>query len=598
MSTFYKYAERNADSYIDWSEIGKDVNKMLSDENKRREDEKAELDRVTKQGFDALANGPQGEHEGINQWWLDFADNGSKYLKLQDDLLKSGQLKVRDFVKNRQNLMDGTDQATKLVKNYQDEYSDKMTRLKDNKSQALELWATASVEGFADFSKSRLYINPATGAVSVAMMTKKNVNGKDIYAMDDNPNTFMTVNEMQGRIKAKFDRFDVDKALDDYVGSLGESIQLIENIAKTTGAKTISSVLDPTSKSYSDVAFNFVNAETEALKSFMTNPYNVSSIMTENIKGKGGTVYEFTQNEEEAKKDKTKIFVYTDPASGMVTPKFTKEQETDVLEWLRGQARLRYDKKMKVEDVKYKAEFAPNQTQFWQYQVGQDKEKLAVEANYLSKLYSGTDAEVKSAVDFFNGLSNEYRMDRTKDGVSIKYADGTTKDIDFKAAGKLKDLDDFAVSVAPALLGKEVNITDLKRGLVPTQGKEFNSTAEYSSTTTTPNMKYYDIVSSKLSNAKQAFVNNEEIAAKTLGSLYGDLGFTFMTAKDNKSQIIVTAPDKKSTIIKVDLGGDDAKKAAEQLDGFIKSHSTKESIQNSISFKSNGVNPNGVGANW
>jgi hypothetical protein len=592
MSTFYKYAERNADSYIDWSEIGKNISTMLSDENKRREDEKAELDRVTKEGFDALANGPQGEHEGINQWWLDYADNGSKYLKLQDDLLKSGQLKVRDFVKNRQNLMDGTDQATKLVKNYQDEYSDKMTRLKDHKSQALELWATASVEGFADFSKSRLYINPATGAVSVAMMTKKNVNGKDIYAMDDNPNTFMTVNEMQGRIKAKFDRFDVDKALDDYVGSLGESIQLIEDIAKTTGAKTISSVLDPTSKTYNDVAFNFVNAETDVLKSFMTNPYNMSSIMTENIKGQGGTVYEFTQNEEEAKKDKTKIFVYTDPASGMVTPKPTKEQENDVLEWLRGQARLRYDKKMKVEDVKYKAEFAPNQLQPWQYQVGQEKQKLTVAANYLSKLYSGTDDEVKAAVDFFNGFSTTSKMTRTKDGVSITYTDGRTKDINFKAGDKLKTLEDFAVSAAPALLGDDVNIIDVKRGLVPTQGRAFNPNAQYTSITTTkqdPFTIYDNIVSSKLDNTKQAVKDKEENVVRNLGSIYGDLGFIFTTESDNKSQVIVTAPNKATIKIPVNLSDTDAKKAAQELNSFIKANGTTQSIVKGISFNPNGV---------
>jgi hypothetical protein len=600
MSTFYKYAERNADSYIDWAEVGKDVTTMLSDENKRREDEKAELDRVTKESFDALANGPQGEHEGINQWWLDYADNGSKYLKLQDDLLKSGRLKVRDFVKNRQNLMDGTDQATKLVKSYQDEWADKMAREKDDKNQYLETWATASVEGFADFSRSRLYINPATGAVSVAMMTKKNVDGKDIYTMDDNPTSFMTVNEMQGRIKAKFDKFDVDNALDQYVGSLGENIQLIEDIAKTTGAKTISSVLDPTSKSYNDVAFNFVKAETDALTSLMANPYNISSIMTENIKGKGGKAYDFTQSEDEAKRDKTKIFVYTDPKSGMVTPRPTDEQKADVLEWLRSQARLRYDKKMKVEDVKYKAEYPPIPMQQWQWEAAQENQKLATAANYLSKLYNGTDAEVKSAVDFFNGFSTTSKMSRDKDGISITYADGRTKDISFKTGDKgdkLKTLEDFAVSAAPALLGDNVNITDIKRGLVPTKGISFNQNASYTSTTTPkedPNTTYGNIVSTKLSGTKQAIKNTEENAIRNLGSIYGDLGFIFESDnKDGKSQITVTAPNKKSATFNVNLSDNDADKSSKIINSFIKANGTKESIQRSIDLTGGGIDYSG-----
>lgn len=569
MSTFYKYAERNADSYINWAEIGKDMTTMLNDENKRREDEKAAIDKVTKEGFDALANGPQGEHEGINQWWLDYADNGSKYLKMQDDLLKSGQLKVRDFVKNRQNLMDGTDQATKLVQSYQDEYADKMTRLKENKSQALETWATASVEGFADFSKSRLYVNPATGAVSVAMMTKKRVDGKDVYAMDDTPSSFMTVNEMQGRIKAKFDRFDVDGALDKYVGGLGEKISIVERMGKL-GGKTVSQFLNAPDKEYSDVAFKFVEAETDALKSFMTNPYNMSSIMTENIKDANGKVYDFTQDPNEAKRDKSKIYVTTDPKSGMVTPQFTDEQKKDVLEWLRGQARLRYDQKSTVADVKYPAEFAPQE---WLSDASAKRKQLNDEGNFIGKLYSGTDAEIESAVQHFNGRSTTAHMERTPTGVKIIYKDGSSKPFNFKSGNSLVTKEDFIRGVAPMLLGDDIDVNQVLKGAVATSSNAFNPTANVSATTTykeSPMVTFSNNVKSNTNKAVTVLRENiDQYAVPKLQAIYGGYGVTFEKSSD-KNKVKVVSKDGKKTIEITTKGDSDSNaKNADAIQAFI-----------------------------
>ena len=41
MATYYKYAERGADSQVNWAEVGKNLSDMLSDEVKIREEKKA-----------------------------------------------------------------------------------------------------------------------------------------------------------------------------------------------------------------------------------------------------------------------------------------------------------------------------------------------------------------------------------------------------------------------------------------------------------------------------------------------------------------------------------------------------------------------------
>ena len=44
MATFYKYAERSAESQVNWAEIGKDMTDMLRQEVAVREEKKAAID--------------------------------------------------------------------------------------------------------------------------------------------------------------------------------------------------------------------------------------------------------------------------------------------------------------------------------------------------------------------------------------------------------------------------------------------------------------------------------------------------------------------------------------------------------------------------
>ena len=40
MATYYKYAERSADSQVNWAEVGKGISDMLADEVKIREEKR------------------------------------------------------------------------------------------------------------------------------------------------------------------------------------------------------------------------------------------------------------------------------------------------------------------------------------------------------------------------------------------------------------------------------------------------------------------------------------------------------------------------------------------------------------------------------
>ena len=67
MPTYYKYAERSADSQVNWAEVGKGISDMLADEVKIREEKKAAYETAFQDDMKQLSTQPQGDwQDGTN----------------------------------------------------------------------------------------------------------------------------------------------------------------------------------------------------------------------------------------------------------------------------------------------------------------------------------------------------------------------------------------------------------------------------------------------------------------------------------------------------------------------------------------------------
>ena len=128
MATYYKYVERNAKDRINWNEVGKSVSDMLQEETKVRLEKKAEIDENSRQFGIELANAPVGDYDHGNTFINGFATDMTEYRRMQDNLLKTGQLNLGEYTRNRQNNTDGTKLTFDLAKTYQEAYTDKMDR--------------------------------------------------------------------------------------------------------------------------------------------------------------------------------------------------------------------------------------------------------------------------------------------------------------------------------------------------------------------------------------------------------------------------------------------------------------------------------------
>jgi len=487
------YAEKQPTDYIDWSKIGKDLSLTLNAEAKRREELKAKLDEENRLAVNKLQEAPQGEHKGANQWTLEFANNGSQYLLNLNKLLKSGQMSVKDYTIAVQNMKDGTNDTFNLMKEYQETFSEKMDRYKKGESQDLELWLNSQAEGYANFNKSQVYIDPSTGRVNIAMKEKKIIDGKEVYVMTSNPNQISTVNSLRNQLKGKYDKFDSDAATNSYVDALGKEITALRTAGGPSRSGQIMSIEDITSREYYEGAdpktrtmiYNFKEAETNAINAMLENPLNRSSILTNNIKfSKDGNQYSYTYDIEEAKKNKNLILLRLDEKSGQPIPDFEnsphgKEQMELSTEWLRTQARSKYDRKSDIETYN---ESRPEPIQKWQYDAGQEKKDEANTAMMLGRLWGAkNDAELKTATDYFSGFDPSIKkVTRGKNGLTITRLDATgnleTRNISFYQDGKLKSQEDFIRSAGPQFNLRDVNTALKKGGFI--KGATFNTKEE------------------------------------------------------------------------------------------------------------------------
>jgi hypothetical protein len=73
--TFYKYGERDAIQYTDWSEISKNFSTMISDELTRREDKKAEIQKGVDETMKFINDNPIGDFDVANDFSLSHAKN-------------------------------------------------------------------------------------------------------------------------------------------------------------------------------------------------------------------------------------------------------------------------------------------------------------------------------------------------------------------------------------------------------------------------------------------------------------------------------------------------------------------------------------------
>jgi len=442
MSTYYGYAEREAEDNIDWSVVGSDITKMLQEEVTRREVLKKEIDDASRKFGQTLSEAPTGTHKGANDFITGFTGDVSQARLMQDRLLKSGQLKVKDYLLQRANLTDGTKGIFNVAKKFQAEFKRKADRMTQDESAKLEQTLFQMTEGFANFNNSGAYINPTNFQVSLAKKERvKDKDGNFVYQMSDKPQDFFTVNELNTFVSVDLDRFKTSEALDEIAKSAGvrdQSIVYYDSATQLYKTVKISDVTGEVFKnlpaSQQKLVNSYKEAEEDAIDNILANKYNAASILTDYV-GKG---YDFTFDPKEAAKNDKLILLEKDPgASGLPKVTLSASQEKVIRETLSEGIKFRLDQTYEETGVQKREQSAANRA------LSLNQKKYEATADTILKdwvigaMGASNETTSKASYDNITTLYNEINQGTDKkqirrinkvgnNSIQIVYTDGTS----------------------------------------------------------------------------------------------------------------------------------------------------------------------------
>jgi hypothetical protein len=578
--TYYKYAEREANSQINWAEVSKGLTDTITQIDQDRQAKKAAIDDATRKDMLTLADAPKGENTTASEWTIKYANDMMNYRLTIDRLLKSGKMSLRDYQVAAQNSKDSTNLVFTISKEYQDEYKSIMDRKRAGDSSRFEVEMAAMNESLANISSTVPYINSTNGMVYLAT----GVPGEDgVQKMGDN---YVSLQALRNRVKTKIDKYDLSAGLASAASELGE--YTISEIGRTGFRRTgiVTDISDPTLRS------TYTQWEDATVKNIMASNYQLASILADNMNTnpRTGGQYRITTNKAEFDADKSGdvVLMANENGSGIVMPQFKEEQRKDVEAFIKGQIKNYIDQKSEKRPFQEPEPYRPSQAEI---EASNTAKTTRQSGNMLAKLYSGDAAEIQSAVDYFNGLDEVDSIVRDSSGVQIKFSNGESKTVQFKNPdGSLKTQADFIRSATSHLIGSDADVNEVLKGSIGTGKKAFNTTGKASAVTTrstpakplTPQQKAKNYLSSAIT--ANIINQEEEVAVPQLLSALEKLGFD---AEESGAGNYVTikspgTKDKSGVSKQFSLkdGADEAAKVRQSIIDFVTANLGQEALLN------------------
>jgi len=219
MATYYKYAERGADSQVNWAEVGKNLSDMLSDEVKIREEKKAAYEQAYQDDMKNLYNNPQGGGIwGGNDTINNFSHDMIAQKKIDYDLLKSGKMKPRDYTLRTNNYNSQTETLFEVAKTLISTREQRIKEFQENKILGIDMSNLNDASAFTDFSKAKIIIDPYSANLNLGIYEMKNIDGKDVPVLTRN----MTANQLKAAVGTVTPVIDVSTQVAKAADNLGQ----------------------------------------------------------------------------------------------------------------------------------------------------------------------------------------------------------------------------------------------------------------------------------------------------------------------------------------------------------------------------------------
>ena len=323
MATYYKYAERGADSQVNWAEVGKNLSDMLSDEVKIREEKKAAYEQAYQDDMKNLYNNPQGGGIwGGNDTINNFSHDMQAQRKIDYDLLKSGKMKPRDYTLRTNNYSSQTETLFEVAKTLISTREQRIKEFQENKILGIDMSNLNDASAFTDFSKSKIIIDPYSANLNLGVYEMKNIDGKDVPVLTRN----MTANQLKAAVGTVTPVIDVSAQVAKGAESLGQVALDVVSLPKESlwgEIKSLSGVnslvqawnanqngIQKSNPGLGDSIKKIESAIDSKIQSIIPQGPAQTSAFEKYL---GTSASDYTTSVEEAKNDPTKVLKYIDP---------------------------------------------------------------------------------------------------------------------------------------------------------------------------------------------------------------------------------------------------------------------------------------------
>jgi len=374
MATYFGYVEREADSYVNWADVGRNMSATIDNIQRVRDEKKALIEKAYNEDLDYIQSRPAGEHETLNSWTLNFGNTSAENLKLKYSQLKQGKISVNDFVRFRQNLTDSVEKIYTVNSQLQEAFKKVNDRTKAGENQLLERETKVLLEKYGALENTLPYVNGLTGTVAIGLTEiTKDAEGKETRRLRQDDDAYLTPQQLQAAAMQEFNAYNEQADLDKWVEGTGTVVQDLREIGGERLAGMITSVTDVTSERILSLAkdlpegsklseaqmkaleayvADFKEGEMGYINGIIANPYQASALLTDRIKSKNGKIYNIVFNKAD---QKTEYDLYVEKTpEGKFTPiidentEVGKKQKEVLVDFLQGQLRVKYDRKVEM----------------------------------------------------------------------------------------------------------------------------------------------------------------------------------------------------------------------------------------------------------
>jgi hypothetical protein len=368
MATYFGYVEREADSYVNWADVGRNMSATIDNIQRVRDEKKALIEKAYREDLDYIQSRPSGEHETLNAWSLNFGNTSAENLKLKYNMLKQGKITVNDFVTFRQNLSDSVEKIYTVNGQLQEAFKKVNDRTKAKDNQEIERATKVLLEKYGALENTLPYVNSLTGSVAIGLTEiTKDAEGKEVRKLRQGDDAYLTPAQLQAASMQEFNNFDPEPVLENWVNGFGKVKESIRSVGGETFSGMITSIEDIKGDRWMQIAKenklsdeqiaqiqgfidDFKKSEDLFIDGVLENEFDASAILTEKV----GTImingqpvpYKVVFNENEQTSDQ---HLYVEKTKdGRFIPRFDTEigkKQKDVLRgYLRSQLTPKYDR--------------------------------------------------------------------------------------------------------------------------------------------------------------------------------------------------------------------------------------------------------------